>query len=92
MEETKSKTAKEAAKLDHKKRKVIINDLMMELSEQSSDLYYMPTVDVAQHIFEYISSGKAKLSKDQIELVGHLDMRDIQILLGHHSDTRDHLL
>jgi PHP family Zn ribbon phosphoesterase len=83
---------KEKSKLDHKKRKVIINDLMMELSNKSPDLYYMPTVEVAQRIWEQLSSAEPGISKDKSELVSHLTVRDIQILLGHHSDTHDHLL
>jgi hypothetical protein len=83
---------KEKEKLDHKKRKVVINDLMMKLSDNSPELYYMPTVEVAQHIWDYISSDENPLPNDHRELIGHLSVRDIQILLGHHSDTKDHLL
>jgi hypothetical protein len=88
----KKEIEKEKGKLDHKQRKIIVNELMMELSNKNPDLYYLPTVEVAQRIWDKVSSSDSGLSKANLELVSHLSVRDIQILLGHHSDTKDHLL
>ncbi len=53
------------------------------LSKEQPDLYYLPTIEVAAAVKEFINTP-GKLPQDKLILVNRLSRHDIQILLSLH--------
>lgn len=76
LQEKKSETIAE-------KQKVILMRLISELTQQSPDLYYQSTNQIARIIDGYIKQGH-NMNADEIELMKKLSSRDIEVMLSLH--------
>ncbi len=67
----------------HNRQKEVIVEIINDLQRDDEDLYYSPTIEIAELVYEYINSDEMPIeSKD---IVRDLDRNDIQILMSIHS-------
>jgi len=69
--------------LKNSQRKRIVQDVVQRLASEQPSLYYMPTIEVAAVIKEFMQQS-GKLSQDELALMKGLSRHDIQILLSLH--------
>jgi hypothetical protein len=67
----------------HNKKKEIIGKIVMILRDSDKELYYAPTIEIAEMIFQHINSDQ--LSTKDREIVADLSRDDIQILMSLNS-------
>lgn len=67
----------------HTKKKEIIQKIVSLLRDQYSELYYSPTIEIAELVFQHINSSD--FPQKELEIVGELTRDDIQILMSLNS-------
>lgn len=65
------------------RQKAAIQKILAALSKSDPNLYYLPTIELAAEIKNYIHNS-GDLAREDVELLQHLKRRDIQILLSLH--------
>lgn len=65
------------------RQKLLLQNIVQDLSRSEMDFYYRSTSDVAMLIVAYIKKG-ARLSQEDRILMNRLDRRDIEVMLSHH--------
>jgi hypothetical protein len=63
----------------------IIDKIVKHLSSLGNDMYYASTINICHEIHGVIQSGKF-ISKEEKDIVGHLDAKDIQSLISYSSN------
>ncbi len=69
--------------LKNSQQKRIVLEVVERLSSEQPSLYYLPTIEVAAAVKEYIHQPSG-LSLADTEMVKHLSRHDIQMLLSLH--------
>ena len=67
--------------LDAERRKVLLQRLVSELSQESPDVYYLPTAQIAMMIHADVQTGRG-LNGEERALLGPLSARDIEVILS----------
>lgn len=75
---------KDEEELKSDKKKKAIDKLVSQLAKDATDIYYMPTAEVAEKILGIVQSRKG-ISSEDYELLKDLDTRDIQIIMSIHT-------
>lgn len=65
------------------RQKAVIQKILAALSVSDPNLYYLPTIELAAEIKNYIHNS-GEMAHEDFELVRHLKRHDIQILLSLH--------
>jgi len=69
--------------LKSSRQKKLVQEIVQRLSSEQPSLYYMPTIEVAAAVKEFIHKP-GNLPHEQLDVVKALTRRDIQILLSLH--------
>ena len=64
----------------------VVESVMAKLAKTHPDFYYLPAIELAAEIQRYVREP-GNLSQTEKDLVGHLKRRDIQLILGLHSQA-----
>ncbi|MEM1019866.1 MAG: hypothetical protein ACFBZ9_11010 [Sphingomonadales bacterium] len=67
--------------LKAQKQRKLLESIVLELGRDNAQFYYMPTIEVAMAVKDYVANGKT-LNQDDRALLAGLDARQIQILLS----------
>ena len=67
------------------RQRAIIERVVARLADSNPSFYYLSTIELAAEIQAWIRQS-GNLNKDDSELVKNLRRRDIQLILGLHSE------
>ncbi|MEM6682572.1 MAG: hypothetical protein AAF607_10045 [Pseudomonadota bacterium] len=67
--------------LKAEKQRKLLERIVQELGRENPQFYYMPTVEIARAIQDYVATSKT-LNQNEHDLLKGLDARQMQILLS----------